>query len=70
MKCHGQTMYLNKDEFLWSCSHCGRERFAVRSAYNYLKKEAMKYKNKEKFINNWIPSIKLLAERAWNKHLV
>lgn len=67
MKCHGQTMVLNTEEFIWSCRHCYRERFAVRSAYNFLKKEAGNYKNKKKFIAKWVHWIQPLAERAWNK---
>ena len=59
MKCkYGKdNMVLSKDEFLWHCPHCGYEKFAPRSAYNFLKKEAKRELIKGttigKFIDKW-----------------
>lgn len=62
-------MILNKEEFLWYCPHCGNEKFAWRSAYNFLKSEASKHigMNKKDFSDRYISSVRDLAERAWEK---
>lgn len=70
MKCKygNDTMVLSKDEYLWYCPHCGYEKFAVRSAYNQLKKEARIFEGDlQSFLNSHVDSVRELAIRAWSK---
>lgn len=70
MKCKygNDIMVLNEDEYLWYCPHCGYEKFASRSAYNQLKKEAQTFNgNLTDFLDNHIDSVRDMAMRAWSR---
>ena len=70
MKCKygNQNMYLNEDECIWHCSHCGYEKFAIRSFYNAMKKEAKNYSTKNKFIAAYDKSVSEIISKAWDKY--
>jgi hypothetical protein len=69
MKCkYGKdNMILDKEECMWRCSHCGYERFAEKTFYNAMKKEALKYKNKEKFVKSYAECVQEIVAKAWDK---
>ena len=69
MKCKygNDNMVLNKDECLWHCSHCGYEKFAIRSFYNVMKNEAKNYKSKEEFVKGYDDCVSGLVARAWDR---
>lgn len=61
-------MILDREEFIWHCPHCGYTKFAKRSAYNQLKKEAQSYKgNLQEFLDDHIPLVRELAILAWSR---
>jgi hypothetical protein len=72
MKCKygNDNMVLSKDEYIWHCPHCGYEKFATRSAYNELKREAQNFTgNLQEFLDRYTGDdcVQILATRAWSK---
>jgi DNA-directed RNA polymerase subunit M/transcription elongation factor TFIIS len=69
MKCKNgnDNMYLNKDECMWHCPHCGYEKFAPRTFYNAMKIQAKNETNKEKFVKDYDKCVQSIVERAWDK---
>ena len=69
MKCKNgkDNMYLNTDECMWNCPHCGYEKFAPRTFYNAMKLQAKNYKSKEDFVSAFDDCVKELVARAWDK---
>lgn len=70
MKCPkgNDNMIFYSDEYLWECPHCGYYKFAWRSAYNQLKKEAQTYKgNLQNFLDDHVETVRELAIKAWSK---
>lgn len=69
MKCKNgnDNMYLNKEECMWRCSHCGYEKFAPRTFYNAMKLEAIDHKDKQKFVKSYAKCVQSIVARAWDK---
>ena len=70
MKCKNgkDNMWLNEDECMWHCPHCGYEKFARRRFFNEMVKQAKDYKSKEEFVSTFAECVSDIISRAWDKY--